>query len=66
MLTLVLEDPRTWRIVLHPPEGAPAAQRKRFAAGCDAVIGLLVPVIPWGIAERGGPEGLDGELLTRS
>lgn len=66
VLTLVREDPRTWRIVLHPPEGAPAAQRKRLAAGRDAVISLLVPVIAWGIAERGGPEGLDGELFTRA
>lgn len=66
ILTLVREDPRTWRIVLHPPEGAPAAQRKRLAAGRDAVVALLVPVVAWGIEERGGPEGLDPSLFARA
>ena len=66
LLTLVREDPRTWRIILHPPEGAPAAQRTRIAAGRDAVIALLVPVIEWGVKKRGGPTDVDSELLARS
>lgn len=66
LLTLVREDPRTWRIILHPPEGAPAAQRQRLAAGRDAVIALLVPVITWGVEQRGGPADIDTELLARA
>ena len=66
LLDLVREDPRTWRLVLQPPEAAPLAQRKRIAAGRDAVIALLVPVMEWGIAARGGPEGLDPELFARA
>jgi AcrR family transcriptional regulator len=66
LLTLVQEDPRTWRIILHPPEGAPAAQRQRIAAGRDAVIALLVPVITWGVEKRGGPADIDAELLARA
>jgi AcrR family transcriptional regulator len=66
VLAIVREDPRTWRIVLHPPEGAPAAQRHRYAAGRDAVIALLVPVVTWGLEQRGGPEGLDPELFARA
>ena len=66
MFTMLRDDPRTWRIVLHPPEGAPAAQRKRLAGGRDAVIALLVPVIEWGIEQRGGPEGLDASLFARA
>ena len=65
LLRLTREDPRTWRIVLHPPEAAPSHQRQRLAAGRDAVIALLVPVIAWGIEQRGGPRGLDPELFAR-
>lgn len=66
VLTLVREDPRTWSVVLHPVEGAPAAQRQRLAAGRDAVVALLVPVIGWGLERRGGPEDLDPELFARA
>ena len=62
----VRDDPRTWRIVLHPPEGAPAALRKRLAGARDAVIALLVPVMEWGIEQRGGPKGLDASLFARA
>ena len=40
-LQAVGSDPVTWRLVLVPPEGAPALLRKRIAAGRAAVVEQL-------------------------
>jgi AcrR family transcriptional regulator len=63
--TLVRDHPRLWRLVLFPVEGAPPIVRRRVAEGRAAVFALLEPLVEWGIAERGGPEGIDTELLAR-
>lgn len=63
--TLVRDHPRLWRLVLFPVEGAPPLVRERVAQGRAAVFALLEPLVEWGIAERGGPEGIDTELLAR-
>jgi AcrR family transcriptional regulator len=44
-LRVVEEDPDTWRLVLMPPEGAPAVLRKRIAAGRAAVIRQLAEAV---------------------
>jgi AcrR family transcriptional regulator len=63
--TLVRDHPRLWRLVLFPVEGAPKAVRERVAEGRAAVFALLEPLVEWGVQQRGGPAGIDTELLAR-
>jgi AcrR family transcriptional regulator len=56
-LQAVESDPVTWRLVLVPPEGAPALLRKRIAAGRAAVVKQLAA------AAAGSP---DPELTARA
>ena len=43
-------DPETWRLVLMPPEGAPASLRARIGAGRAAVITQLTDALGPGLA----------------
>ena len=61
----VLDDPNTWRLALLPIDGAPAELRGVIGRAKDAVSGLLEPVIAWGVVQRGGPQDIDPEILTR-
>lgn len=56
-LEAVESDPVTWRLVLVPPEGAPALLRERIAAGRAAVVNQLATVA------TGSP---DPELTARA
>jgi AcrR family transcriptional regulator len=56
-LQAVESDPVTWRLVLVPPEGAPALLRERIAAGRAAVVKQLAG------AAAGSP---DPELTARA
>jgi AcrR family transcriptional regulator len=44
-LCAVRSDPVTWRLVLVPPEGAPALLRERIAAGRAAVVEQLAAAV---------------------
>jgi AcrR family transcriptional regulator len=44
-LRAVRSDPVTWRLVLVPPEGAPALLRERIAAGRSAVLAQLAAAV---------------------
>jgi len=65
LLVRVRDDPSTWRLALLPADGAPAELRAAIGRAKGAVAKLLEPVIAWGIEARGGPTGLDPELMTR-
>lgn len=56
-LRAVESDPVTWRLVLVPPEGAPALLRERIAAGRAAVLDQLAGAV------AGSP---DPELTARA
>jgi AcrR family transcriptional regulator len=56
-------DPITWRLVLMPPEGAPAVLREHIARGRAAVIGLLAEAVRPGFGP--GRESPDPELTAR-
>lgn len=56
-------DPVTWRLVLMPPEGAPAIARDRIAIGRSAVVSHLADVVSPGII--GGQRTPDPELTAR-
>lgn len=64
-LTAVADDPDTWRVILLPPEGAPAAMAARVVAQRAALLDHLRDLLDWGLAHRGGP-ALDPDLFARA
>jgi len=63
-LEAVEADPITWRLVLIPPEGAPAALRERIARGREAVVATLAEVVRPGLGP--GSESPDPALTART
>ncbi len=63
-LEAVAADPVTWRLVLMPPEGAPAVLRERITAGRDAVVLALAEVVRPGLGP--GTESPDPQLTART
>lgn len=64
-LAAVTERPRTWQIVLTPPQGMPRSLHDKVVERREAVIEQITPLIAWGVTKRGGPSGLDHRLLAR-
>jgi AcrR family transcriptional regulator len=62
-LRAVEADPSTWRLVLMPTEGAPAALREHIDRGRDAVVTHLATLVGPGIVP--GREPPDPELAAR-
>jgi AcrR family transcriptional regulator len=62
-LEAVRADPATWRLVLMPPEGAPAVLHDHIARGRTAVVGHLAQAIGPGLGP--GRESPDPELFAR-
>jgi AcrR family transcriptional regulator len=62
-LTAVRDNPRTWRVMLTPPEGAPAELQERLVAERDAALTQIRELTVWGM-----PPGLalDPELFARA
>ena len=56
-------DPATWRLVLMPPEGAPAILRVHIAAGRAAIIAQLAEAVPPLLGARSDPE-LTAHMLS--
>lgn len=64
-LQAVAADPRTWRVVLLPPEGAPTELAERVDAHRAVLLAQLRELLDWGLVRRGGP-GLDPDLFARA
>ncbi|MDX6714618.1 MAG: hypothetical protein QOH30_1176 [Baekduia sp.] len=64
-LTMVRDEPETWRLALFPIEGAPPELRETLVRVRAGLVALLQPVAASGIERRGGPQGLDTELFSR-
>jgi AcrR family transcriptional regulator len=64
-LNAVRERPRTWQIVLTPPQGMPRSLHDKVVARREVVIQQITPLVAWGLTKRGGPSGIDYELLAR-
>jgi len=56
-------DPATWRLILTPPEGAPAILRERIAQGRAAVVAQLAGALGVGVGTR--EPSPDPELTAR-
>ena len=63
-LAAVEAEPVTWRLVLMPPEGAPAILRDRISQGRAAVVEQLAQAITPGLGV--GRESPDPELTART
>jgi AcrR family transcriptional regulator len=63
-LAAVRDDPATWRVVLLPPEGAPAELAERVGAAHREVLRQLRVLVAWGMERRGGG-ALDVDLFAR-
>lgn len=63
-LETVSADPVTWRLVLMPPEGAPAVLRRQITEGRDAVVASLAQLVGSGMGP--GPDSPDPELTART
>jgi AcrR family transcriptional regulator len=63
-LEAVQEAPKTWRLILLPPEGVPAVFHERTNRTRRNVLRQLERLVDWGIERRGGPT-LDSELFAR-
>ena len=64
-LSAVAADPRTWRVVLLPPEGAPSELAARVDAHRRVLLRQLRTLLDWGLSRRGGP-ALDADLFARA
>lgn len=64
-LSAVAADPRTWRVVLLPPEGAPAELAERVDQHRRVLLRQLRTLLDWGLSRRGGP-ALDPDLFARA
>jgi AcrR family transcriptional regulator len=64
-LRAVKSNPRTWRLVLMPPRGSSRELRERIRASRQLLARRITGLLDWGIERRGGPRGLDHELLAR-
>ena len=62
-LDAVEQHPRTWRLVLMPPEGAPELLRKGIGQGRAAVLNRLTRAVDPGFGRAG--EAPDPELTAR-
>jgi AcrR family transcriptional regulator len=63
-LAAVRDDPDTWRVILLPPEGAPAELTERLQAVHRDVLRELRVLVQWGMDRRGGA-ALDVDLFAR-
>jgi len=64
-LRAVRADPRTWRLVLMPPQGRSPLLRARIDATRARIAERVAALLAWGVARRGGPLGLDLDLFAR-
>src|SRR4051812_13051402 len=65
-LHAVAGNPLTWRLILLPVEGTPRSLRDRVQRTRSQLLEQIELLIEWGIQQRGGPKGVEVELLARS
>jgi AcrR family transcriptional regulator len=65
-LRAVQAEPVTWRLVLMPPEGAPAFLHERITRARAAVVAQLATLVASAFAPAGGQRSPDPELTAES
>lgn len=64
-LEAVREAPTTWRIILMPPDAGSPDFRARVDASRRLIVDHVTELVAWGVEHRGGPAGVDVDLLGR-
>jgi AcrR family transcriptional regulator len=64
-LAIVRRSPLTWRLILLPVEGAPAILQRQVERQRALLGRRIAALVRWGLEARGGPLGLDDELLAQ-
>jgi AcrR family transcriptional regulator len=64
-LRSVREEPRTWRLVLMPPDGGSPDVRARVQGSRRLITDRVTKLLAWGVERRGGPAGIDAGLYGR-
>ncbi len=64
-LRAVRSAPKTWRLVLMPPDGGSPDLRERVGRSRRTITARVAELLEWGIDSRGGPYGVDLDLLAR-
>jgi len=62
-LNAVREAPTTWRIILMPLDGGSPDLRARVDASRRLITERVTALVHWGVERRGGPKGVDIEVL---
>jgi AcrR family transcriptional regulator len=65
-LEVVRSEPVTWRLVLTPPEGAPAVLRARIEQTRGEVVAQIANLLSSAFARSGGQTSPDTELTAHS
>jgi AcrR family transcriptional regulator len=65
-LETVRANPPTWRLILLPAEGTPEVVRQHVTRHRARVLEEVRALVATGLERRGGPVGLDVELVARS
>src|SRR3954447_14597080 len=63
-LEAVKTQPDRWYLILLPPDGTPERLKLRIERNRAAILGQLEELVAWGVRRRGGPHGIDTELLA--
>jgi AcrR family transcriptional regulator len=63
-LTAVRDEPRTWRVILLPPEGAPIELQQRHTTLRREVFRQLRDLVRWGLTLRPTTAHLDADLFA--
>jgi AcrR family transcriptional regulator len=66
LIDTVSGDPLTWRPIFLAPEGTPGPVRERIARDRELVRQQLKSVLEFGLERRGGPQGVDTEVLSHA
>jgi AcrR family transcriptional regulator len=64
-LQAVQAAPVRWRLILRPTDGTPRVVHEHVDRGRRAIAAQVEQLLHWGIAQRGGPAGVDVELTAR-
>jgi AcrR family transcriptional regulator len=65
-LEAVRAQPDRWYLILLPPDGTPERLKQRIERNRAAILGQLCELVAWGVRRRGGPHGIDTELLAHT
>ena len=65
-LRTVRENPDTWRLILLPVDGTPDFVHRQVKRHRERILQQVRTLVSWGLKRRGGPPGVEEDLVARS